>query len=177
MASGGRGFRVRSVRKTALIYCEGAHDLAFVRHLINTYTNAGKTSIRIRAKQGKGGAPDTLVMEANNVLGGFDRRAVKLDRDRADSENKKAEDASEKLGIVLIWSKPCIEALLLEILENKDFSAYKSKTCKQRFEKHYIPSGKRTDSRAYESLFPLSIIEAARKKLPELEALVQFIVS
>jgi len=141
------------------------------------YTAAGKTNIRIRAKQGNGGAPDILVIEASNVLGGFDRRVVKLDRDRTHDEIKKAERIAKKLNIELIWSVPCIEALLLAILENKDFSGYKSKTCKQNFEKRYITSDKRTDSRAYESLFSIHVIESARKKLPELESLIHFITN
>jgi hypothetical protein len=175
--SGGRKTKTRSVRRTALIYCEGAHDLAFIRHLIKMYNVAGKTNIRIRAKQGDGGAHDVLVIEANNVLGGFDRRAVKLDRDRTHDEVKKAERISKKLNIELIWSVPCIEALLLGILENKNFSGYKSKTCKKRFEKQYVASDKRTDSRAYEGLFSLEIIEDARKRLPELDTLIRFITS
>lgn len=175
--SGGRKTKTRSVRRTALVYCEGAHDLAFIRHLINMYTAVGKTSIRIRAKQGNGGAPDVLVIEANNVLGGFDRRAVKLDRDRTHDEIKKAERIAKKLNIELIWSVPCIEALLLAILENKDFSGYISKRCKQRFERQYVASDKRTDSRAYEGQFPLEIIENARKRLPELDAVIRFITS
>ncbi len=175
--SGGRKTKIRSVRRTALVYCEGAHDLAFVRHLINMYTIAGKTGIRIRAKQGNGGAPDVLVIEANNVLGSFDRRVVKLDRDRTYDEIKKAERIAKKLNIELIWSVPCIEALLLAILENKDFSGYKSKTCKQRFERDYVASDKRTDSRAYEGQFSLEFIENARKRLPELDTLIRFITS
>lgn len=175
--SGGRKQKVRSVRKTALIYCEGAHDLAFVRHLINTYVTTGKTKVRIRTKQGNGGAPDTLVLEANNVLGSFDRRIVKLDKDRSQDEIRKAEQMSKKTGIKLIWSIPCIEALLLTIIEHKDFSRYKSKTCKQRFEAKYIPSGKRADSRAYGNLFPISIVEEARKTIPELNSLIDFIIS
>lgn len=116
-----------------------------------------------------------LVIEAGNVLGGFDRRAVKLDKDRSAAEIKKAEQLAKKTGIVLIWTKPCIEALLLDILENKDFSSYQSKTCKQRFEKQYVNTAKRTDSRAYESIFPIGVIEDARKRIPELDALIRFV--
>lgn len=173
--TGGKNKKTRKVRQTALVYCEGAHDLAFIRHVVNTYAQAGKTNVRIRTKQGKGGSPDSLIVEAVNVLGSFDRRLAKMDRDRSADEIRKAEKLSTKHDIVIVWSKPCIEALLLSILDGKDYSGYKSKTCKRLFESNGILANKRTDSRAYEKLFPLSVLEKARTASSELDQLINFI--
>ncbi len=175
MTGGKSKQRIRTVRPTALMYCEGAHDLAFVRHAVNIYARAGKTNVRIRTKQGNGGSPDSLVIEATNVLGSFDRRLLKVDRDRSAEEIRKAEKLSLKSGITIVWSRPCIEAVLLTILEGKDYSRYQSKTCKRIFESNYIPTQKRADSRAYEKLFTVEVLEEARKKLPEVDQLVTFI--
>lgn len=166
----------RAVRRTALIYCEGAHDLAFVRHLIKLFEKEKKSKIRHRSKQGHGGAPDSLINEAVNVIGSFDKKIVKADRDREESEIQKAEALSLEYSIPIIWSEPCLEALLLSIIEEKNYTNQSSKLCKQRFEEKYIPPNKRTDSRAYEKLFTLDVINKARKRIPELNQLVKYII-
>lgn len=173
----GRVVRIRNVRSTALIYCEGAHDLAFVRYLLNLYSRNRTVKTKFRTRQGKGGSPDTLVVEAVNVPGGFDRRLVKADRDRAPEEITKAETIAGQRKVVIIWSKPCIEALLLSILDGNDYSRSRSKTCKSKFENDHIPANKRADMRAYESVFPLESIEEARTRIPELDELVKFIIA
>lgn len=169
--------RVRSVKKTALVYCEGAHDLAFVRHLIKLYADAGMVKFSIKSKQGKGGSPYMLVIEASNVVGSFDKRMVKIDRDRPTTEVEQAEQAATQKNIAICWTKPCIEAMLLSILDGRDYSRFKSKTCKRLFESNHIPANKRTSSRAYESVFSLDIIEAARPRITDLEELVQFVTA
>lgn len=175
----GRGsvVRVRDVKKTALIYCEGAHDLAFIRYLIDLYARNRQLKTKFRTRQGKGGSPDTLVIEARNVPGDFNRKLVKADKDRTGSEIKRAETLAARERILIVWSKPCIEALLLAILDGKDYSRYKSKTCKSKFESTHMPTNKRTDIRAYSKLFPIRVVEDARMRVEELDRLVDFITS
>jgi len=175
MSGGKNKQKTRSVRRTTLIYCEGAHDQTFVRHLVDVYAAAGRVNGRVNVKRGRGGSPDSLIIELTRVSGSFDRRLLKADKDRARAEIEKAEYLSNKEGIPIIWSKPCIEALLLTILDGKDYSGYQSKTCKQHFEARYIAADKRTDSRAYEKVFTVDVLEEARKRVPELDELIQFI--
>lgn len=177
MVNGGSAKVGRRVRSTALIYCEGAHDLAFVRHTIGLYKQAGLTIARFRSKQGKGGSPDSLLIEALNIPGDFNRKLVKADKDRPLNEIKRAEQLSSKNAVIIIWSKPCIEALLLSILDGKDYSGYKSKACKQDFETNCIPHSKRANRQAYARLFTLKKLEEARKRIPELDQLISFITS
>lgn len=175
--SGGNAKRRRVVNSTALVYCEGAHDLAFLRHLINIYTQAGKTNTKFRSKQGKGGSADSLLNEVQNMPGAFDRKIVKTDRDRDANEIRKAEILASKLNVIVAWSNPCIEALLLSIIDGKNYSRYKSKTCKDLFERNHIPTNKRTDSRAYEKKYTIELLESAKNRLPELEIIIGFITS
>lgn len=173
----GKVVRIRKVRSTALIYCEGAHDLAFIRYLIGLYSRERTIKTKFRTRQGKGGSPDTLVVEAVNIPGSFDRRLVKADYDRAAEELQKAETLAGQHKIVIIWSQPCIESMLLTILDGKDYSRMKSKECKALFEAAHIPASKRTDMRSYEKMFALDVLETARKKIEELDKLIKFIVA
>lgn len=174
MASG-RVVRVRTINSTALIYCEGAHDLAFLRHLIRLYSEGRKLKRRFRSRQGKGGSPAILVVEAVNIPGDFDRRLVKVDRDRAIEEVQKAENLADRHNITITWSEPCIEALLMAILDGNDYSAWKSTKCKSTFESKCIPANKRNRPGAYVKHFPKELLEEARKRIPELDELIRFI--
>jgi hypothetical protein len=173
--SGGRAVRIRSVSSTALIYCEGAHDLAFLRYLISTYSKSRTINTKFRGKQGKGGSPDTLVIEAINIPGDFDRKLVKADRDRAEEEIQRADELAGQNDIVIVWSRPCIEALLLTILDGRDRSLWKPQTCKRTFERLHVPASRRTDAQAYARVYTPEILEDARQRLPELDQLISFI--
>lgn len=162
-------------KSTTLIYCEGAHDLTFVRYLVSLY-NQGRLSYKsTSAKQGSGGSADGLVIEAIKRPGIYDRRLVKADRDRDSDEINNAERLAADNNIVIIWSTPCLEAILLNVLENRDYSRRSSNTCKSRFERIYIPRGRRTDRDEYSRLFSLDVLEEVRVRLPELDLLINLI--
>jgi hypothetical protein len=171
----GKVAHIRNVSSTALIYCEGAHDLAFLRYLILTYTAARVTKTKFRTKQGKGGSPDTLMVEAIHTPGAFDRKLVKVDKDRTSEEIERAETLAVQYSIVIVWSMPCLEALLLSVIDGKDYSDKKSKSCKQIFEAKHIRASRRTDRREYAKIYTFEVLEDARKRLPELDALIKFI--
>lgn len=166
----------KKVRSTALIYCEGAHDLIFVRHLMKLYYEAGKLQVKYPAKQGKGGSSDGLVGEILRIPGDFDRRLLKVDRDRDESEIIRAETLAVANQVVLIWTRPCLEALLLQILNGTDYSSKTSAQCKSIF-RNIIPDNKRLSSYSYEKIFTLDIVEASRKTIPELDMLITFFTS
>lgn len=173
----GRAKRIRTVSSTALVYCEGVHDLTFLRHLIKLYTRERTVTTKFRTKQGKGGSPDTLVIEALNTPGDFDRRLVKADRDRDPAEIERAESLAAEHSAVVVWSIPCLEALLLSVIDGGDYSGRQSKDCKDMFESTHIKAEKRTDGQAYTRIYTLEVLEAARQRLPELDQLVGFITS
>lgn len=166
----------RQVRPTALVYCEGAHDLAFVRHIKKLYSNRSATNTRFKAQQGGGGSPDSIVQEALRIPDDFDRYLVKVDNDRTRAEHDNAVTIAEtKANIEICWSAPCLDAMLLSILNpNKHYSRYQSSTCKHEFERNYIAADKRRARSAYDRVFTIRRLEEARQRIVDLDQLIKF---
>lgn len=166
----------RRIRPTALVYCEGAHDLAFVRHIRKLYSSKSATMTKFKDRQGGGGAATSLMNELKRTPGDFDRYLLKVDDDRNQNEHQEAVRMAEGMGNTEIcWSNPSLDALLLSILNpGTDYSRRQSNTCKSEFERNYIPHDKRTNPTAYDTLFTIEVIEEARQRIPELNQLVNF---
>lgn len=165
----------RQVRPTALIYCEGAHDLAFVRHLKKIYASKSVSNTHFTARQGGGGAPITLVEDAMRIPGDFDRTMVKMDADRPKAEYKTAETLATGRKITMSYSDPCLDALLLTILKpSSDYSLKGSAYCKKEFEGEFITANKRSSSLLYERFFTRTVLQEARKHIPELDEIIRY---
>jgi len=130
------------------------------------------SGIAVTIKKGKGGTPEGIVKSAINYSGSFDRKIVVVDNDKSKKEMEKARSKAKEYNIVLIENTPCLEALLLNILENKDFVAKQSSWCKREFEKKYIAKKQRVEMRRYEKLFSKTILEGQRKKVDILNQLI-----
>jgi hypothetical protein len=166
----------RQVRPTALIYCEGAHDLAFVRHIKKLYASRSATNTRFKAQQGGGGSPDSIVRETLRIPDDFDRYLVKVDNDRSRAEHDNAVAiAQTKDNIEICWNTPCLDTMLLSILNpGKNYSGYQSRTCKHEFQRDYIQADKRRTPASYDRHFTLEVLEEARQKIPDLDQLIKF---
>lgn len=166
----------RRVSRTALIYCEGAEDLAFVRHLVALYGESRGLKKKFRVRQNGGGSADSIVLGATKSNGAFDLRLVVLDSDRADVnpvEREAAEVTARQHSIGLIWNTPCLESMLLGVLENNDHS--NTANGKSVFERKYMKPEDRTDSRSYSAILTLEQYENARARIPSLDLLIRFI--
>ena len=165
----------RSVRNTALIFCEGAHDRTFIQFLIAVFA-PGRGVVSFQTRQGRGGSADGLVLSALKVPGDFNSRLVKLDKDRDVVEIERAIQIARREGLILNFSVPCLDAMLLNILNpGTDYSKQSSTDCKQEFEKGYIQQSKRTDPSAYRPFFNKGNLTAARSRISELNELISFI--
>ena len=103
-------------RKTVLAVGEGKADTAFLYHLRQLYCSDKKgASISIRNAQGKG--PSNVISTAIGAskIQQFDQILCLLDTD-LDWPLKDIARAKQK-NIILIGSEPCLEGLLLNILE------------------------------------------------------------
>lgn len=170
----------RQVRPTALVYCEGAHDAAFINHIKSLYVNVSQTNTRFKVMTGQGGSPDSLVRELLRIPDDYDRHLVKVDNDRTGSERQLAESLAalsntQKKVIMFCWSTPCLEALLLSIVDSTfNTGRRQSNTLKQQFENGYIPADKRSNRRSYEQHFSRQVLDSARQRIPELDELIKF---
>lgn len=168
---------IRTVRQTALIYCEGAHDAAFINLVKLQYAGFSQTGTRFKVMTGQGGSPDSLVREMLRIPASYDRYLLKVDADRAGSERQLAESLAKESdkSISFCWSVPCLESLLLSmLLPGEIFTSSQSSLLKQRFEKEYVPTSKRSNRRSYEQHFPKQLLDSARQRVAELDDLICF---
>lgn len=161
----------RKTKKTRLVFCEGAHDKTFLSCLKTCFKS---DRVNVDIKRGTGGDQRHLVEEAYKKGQPYDQTYVKLDGDRPKVEMAAAEELSVVLGVGVLRSAPCIERLLIAILEpGKRIASWGPKKLKRYFQDTYIPEAKRTDVRAYESLFTKAVLNEAKERLPELRELVE----
>lgn len=156
---------------TKFIKPEGAHDTAFLEILKDYYLN---NSLRVEIRKGHGKDQSAIVQEAINRIGDYDRRIVVMDQDKSQAEMAKADDLASKNHIAVIRNYPCIEGVLIKILEpNKSINGMSPHELKAYFEKNYIPRTKRTNKDIYKSKFPKALLDEARKRVPELNNLIE----
>lgn len=154
--------RRRSAHKTRLIYCEGLEDFVVIKYLRGLYSQ--DSGISCKVLRGKGGSADGIVAQASSVQGAYDDRRVVLDNDKPKAEMTKARQIARQKGIKIIELRPCIEALLLSILEpRKKIHAKSSSWCKKEFESRYISDRQRSNIKRLESLLPKYLLDTRRE--------------
>lgn len=159
----------RQASKTLLVFGEGFGEEMFLKHLKSLYSY--KSNVAITVKKGKGGDAQNIVIDADRTPGAFDRKIVVLDNDKAKVEMTKARQEAKNRGIELIENTPCLESLLVSILDKKPNSK-NSTWCKGEFESKYIEKKKRGESSEYIKLFPKKLLDGQRSKIPELDKLI-----
>lgn len=165
--------RRRVAKKTTLVHCEGEEDSTFLKHIRALYSKDCGTTFTIRS--GKGGSQIDMVREVAKSPAGYDVRVLFTDRDRSPLEMKTARNAASSLGIKIVDFAPCLESLLLAILNNgKHPQSGSAKLCKREFERKHIPPDKRTEISSYRKLFPRELLDEVRKKSIPLNALLCF---
>ncbi|HBI17100.1 MAG: hypothetical protein UR60_C0021G0020 [Candidatus Moranbacteria bacterium GW2011_GWF2_34_56] len=164
-------------KRTILFYGEGADEDVFLRYL-NTIYGKHNINLRIKIKNGSGGAPDMVVKKAINYYGDFDARVVIIDTDRPKIEIEAARKMAKDSGVFLIENNPCLEALLLRILNvGKIIKNKKSEYYKKEFEKGHICERKRCNVDEYKKIFPKNILDNKRKEIEELNKIIGFMES
>lgn len=159
----------RHANKTLLIFGEGFDEEMFLKHLRNLYSY--KNNVAITIKKGKGGDAQSIIIDADKEQGAFDRRIVVLDNDKSKTEMVKARQEAKKRNIELIENTPCLESLLLTILNYKP-NGKDSNWCKNEFESKYLDKKKRGEPSEYAKLFPKKLLDIKRSKILELNKLV-----
>ncbi len=162
----------RQANKTLLLFGEGFGEAMFLKHLKSLYSYNSNVAITVR--KGKGGNAQDIIVDADRVPGAFDRRMAVLDNDKTKMEMAKARQEAKNRGIGLIETTPCLEFLLITILD-KQPSGKNSNWCKGEFESKYLGKKKRGDPSEYAKLFPKKSLDAKRLKISELNKLILII--
>ncbi len=157
--------------RTLLVFGEGLCEELFLKHLKRLYSYNANVAVTVR--KGKGGTAVDVVIDSDKIPGDFENKVVVLDNDKSEAEMQQARKEAKNRGITLIENTPCIEALLLSILEpGKEFSSKASAWCKKEFESKYIDKKKRSDIEEYEKFFPESLLNTQRRNVAELDKLI-----
>lgn len=163
--------RSMMMRYTRFVKPEGAQDTAFMKLLKIIYS---VDNISVEVRKGHGGDQKSIVREAVVRAGDFDERIAIMDGDRPEDEMEEADRYATENGIKIIRLKPCCEKMLIQILEpNKKTAGWSSQKLKDYFCEKNIPEEKRADMNAYRAKFPKSVLDEARDRVPELDALIK----
>ena len=131
------------------------------------------SGVSVTIRNGKGGNPRSIIINAVNEPGDFERRIVILDNDKGKQEMKQARDEAKMSGVEILENSPCLEATLLAILRPKqDFSTKESAWCKREFESNYMDKKKRTGLEEYNEVFSKQILDHQKNTIPELKTLI-----
>lgn len=166
--------KVRSANRTVLLHGEGQHEEVFLKHLKSLYSFG--RNINVKIQRGRGGDQSGMVTHVVNTVGSFDKRFVVLDNDRGEKSISAARKNAREHSIGLIENSPCIEAVLLAILnDGNSFKERESKWCKKHFETKYMNENKKYDVKEYSKIFPKALLDKQKDKVPELKVLIDII--
>ena len=154
---------------------EGPTERIFLQHLKDLYW-CRSCDHNVKVDAANGGSPEDIVRKANVLLsqGAYDKCQIVLDTDVPWEEKDLSRQIKARNVIVLfVGSEPCIEGLMLRILEGR--CPRDAKECKRQFQNKYIQDRQMRDQRKYTPLFPMDVIEKARIIIPALDRIVSFI--
>lgn len=161
----------RAAKKTALLYCEGADDKAFLKYLKTLF--AKDSGIAITIKESYGGGANKVLSDILKQLPA-DIMICIYDIDKEVNISLKQKVKNQR--IICIENNPCLEAFLLAILEEKDYSFHqKCNTCKREFENKYLDKKKRKDKENYTKNFPKELLTKRAKTIKNLKILIDVI--
>lgn len=159
----------RQANKTLLILGEGMGEEMFLKHLKKLY--CCNTNVAIKIIKGKGGDAQNIIIDADKIPGDFDKKIVILDNDKPKHEMASARKEAKSKNIELIENTPCLEFLLLSILDAKADKT-NSSNCKKQFENNFINKTKRAEPHEYGKLFTKKLLEEKRKSIDALDKIL-----
>ena len=154
---------LRQTQQTLLLVGEGDCELAFLAHLKTLYVPRG-SGIRATLRNAHGKGPehvvDFAVRQCRNA--DYDLRAALLDTDLPWAGGLSRVARARR--ILLIPSVPCLEGLLLHILNRRVPET--SDACKRLLQAEM--DGKPTAASSYVSLFDRALLESRRQSVKSL---------
>jgi hypothetical protein len=166
--------RNRQVKRTLLVQTEGREDKAWCFLLKHHFADSDLTSITI--DPGSGGSPVEVVRAAITkkrlLHDTYDHVVAIVDGDRPE-ELDDARLLARRNNIELVVVAPCMEALLLNVLEPESAWYSTDSGHKSHFERNYIRSDRRTQHVHYFKVFSPEVISVAAQSDPTLARLIE----
>lgn len=159
----------RKAKKTGLLVGEGPTDKAFLEYLKSLYI-VRDCGISLKIQAANGGSPACIVEYAlkQSKNKAYDKVAVLMDTDKPWGEKLERKAKANKIG--LIGSTPCIEGLILAMLDKP--VPYESHTCKLECNKLF--TRKLIDKESYQQHLTKEYIEDIRFSVPALEQILSY---
>ncbi len=155
-----------------MVYGEGLNEEIFLRHLKSLFAYGKNVAVTVR--RGKGGSARDIVVDAGNDFSAFDKRVVILDNDKSEGEMAVAREEASNRNIEVVENTPCLECLLLSILEpSANHANDMSAALKKRFQKNYLNGDKTLTQIKCEKLFTKTVIETTRIKNATLKRIIE----
>jgi hypothetical protein len=158
---------------TVIIIGEGETEGAFLCHLKSLYCFRG-SGVQVKVDWTYGGSPRDIIREAMKLTLGaeYSRSILLMDTDLK-WPDEDVQIANQK-GLEIIGAKPCIEALMLKILDpTKNWESASTRDCKKHFHDNYLEEDHKLDPSRYEKVLSKDILEMARKKISELDTIIK----
>lgn len=161
----------RLIKKSILVIAEGFRDTNFMKYLDSLYTRSNKLNVIIR--NGLGGSATSIVQQAINTPGDYDKRVVVIDTDKSTKEMQSAYDLANENEILLIKNIPCIEATLINSYSGNQYELPKNTgSCKKVYEKKILKSNKIESYSELRKIFPKNCLNEKRKTVLVLEEMI-----
>lgn len=165
----------RPQKTSILLFGEGSEDQAVLAHIADLYIN--RSTHHVVPDSGVGGSPMD-VLESTQKHAGFDysHRLLILDGDRPENEYEALGEAARKKGFEFLMITPCMEALILSIIDpTKKWHTRSTAFCKSHLEKNFVEPRHRTLKRAYAPHVTKIRVDAACQKHSELHRIVSLV--
>lgn len=161
----------RPQRKTALLVGEGLAEQTFLNHLKALYVERGSKQVTVKTAKGKGGAHVLDHTRRQSVQAAYDQVGALLDTDTDWGETQQA--LAMKLGINVFEARPCLEALLLRACGHR--VPHSTLQCKKAFKQKF--GSEAHVAGLFEQHFSKALLDEARKREPELDRLIGFLLN
>lgn len=162
---------VRAQKNTVFGFGEGESERVFLKHLRSLYAG-NKTSVRVDDAGGKDHS--YILKKADRVRGGigYNHSFVLIDTDQEWTPSLRSK--AKKKAIELIGSGPCLEGLLLSILEPTiNYGSWSSSNCKRHFQDTYLRSDRTITDTDCKRLFPKTTLDQAKVSIRALRRIIE----
>ena len=133
----------------------------------------------LKVENAHGGSPECIIDRARKLgqTRAYDSILIVMDTDRPWPGARQRGKGFGRSKVFFVGTCPCIEGLLLSILGHTGFNPARrsSEDCRRALRDYDFPDDTRTDWRTYERLFPRERVDAKRRTVPALDAIISFL--
>ncbi|MEK7644908.1 MAG: hypothetical protein AAB391_01090 [Patescibacteria group bacterium] len=162
---------LRAQKTTVFAFGEGEAERIFLKHIRSLYA-VNKTSVRVDYAGGKD--VSYILEKALRVKGNlkYNHSFILLDTDREWTSPVK--NKAKVKGFELVGSSPCIEGLLLTVLEPATNHANRSSSdCKRSFQSNHLNGRRSLTDGDCKRLFSRSVLDAVIPNMPILKRIIK----